>query len=491
MDIRVVDPTTLVGNCCFNGSFFVKLGDKVSSVIPKSCTEDYEIWCMYRTTPSLRECMTSDLRFTRVCLASGTADLSSNVVLTEKVSKEDPRVFCCGKRLMVTYSHVIDKRIRHMRIHVQGVVCDASLVGFPKLHDLDFDLNCRAPFQKNWTFFEDSGMILLLYNVMPFELFIWKNADLNTELTSRQCYPLIERVWYHPLRPDLRLRGGCPPIRVGDYLYVFTHSIQYEVFCIKVDATIYHVVGVSKEPVLPNRGNKKDIHFPCGAIFDENDQTFHVSLGIDDIKLGYFSISREILDRGMCDVNPSSSLIFPRSDFCNELRQQDGFVWYNSFGGCQEARFYKDSKVIHVWDKIGCHYLPFEGKDVAHRIIHVVRHPLHAFMEMLKNRDLEKNFLKLSNQKSITNFHHVALLFMMYKHMEIWRHTSVEHVDVEGLPDTHQALHPGILRQLAMPHIAQTLIDRMMKSYLLMSQSCIDGSVSKQSNAQDTSRTND
>lgn len=490
MVIKIFDPTTLVGNCCFNGSMFVKFGTKVSSIIPKDCNDDYEIWCIYRTTPSLRECMASDLRFTRVCLDTCKADLSTNVALTENVSKEDPRVFCCGKRLMVTYSHVVDKRIRNMRIHIQGVVCDASKVEFPKIHDLEFDLNCRAPLQKNWTFFEDCGVILLLYNVMPLEIFIWKNTDLSTEVTMQKCYPLIERTWQHPLKPGLRLRGGCPPIRVDNFLYVFTHSIDYEVYCMKVDPTIFHVIGVSKEAILPNRGNKKDIHFPCGAIYDENDETFYVSLGIDDVKLGYFSISKDELDQGMCEVNPSPSLILSRSDFCDALRQQDDFVWYNSFGGCQEIRFYKDSKILDVWDKIGCHYLPFE-MDVSHRIVHVFRHPLNAFLEMLKNRDLEKNFLKLSNQKIITSFHHISLLFMMYKHMEIWRQQTVEHVDVERLPDTPPQLHLGLLRELSMPFIAQTLMDQMIKTYFLMFQNCIDESVSKQSNAPDTFHMND
>jgi predicted GH43/DUF377 family glycosyl hydrolase len=296
--MNIIDPTTLVGNCCFNGSLFAKFDGKVSNFVPKD-VEHFETWCIYRCTPSLKECLKSDLRFTRLCIESAKADISTNVALTQCCPKEDPRVCCTDDRLLVTFSHVCNFRW-FRNTHIEGVICDPTKPTFDKLSEVYFhDLNSRSSMQKNWTFFTDQNVIQILYNIMPLEIFSWKED---------RCIPFFERSWQHPTKPHLRLRGGCPPVRVESFFYVFVHSIQYEMYCVKIDPKIYTVVAVSQEPLMPNRGNKQDIHFPCGVIYEEKHDRFHVSLGIDDVQLGIFSITRTELEKSLCSVDdPSQS----------------------------------------------------------------------------------------------------------------------------------------------------------------------------------------
>lgn len=403
----------LVGKCCFNGSLFAKCFIKGSSkpIFTNFIHKDVvscRIYCAYRSTPSVSEGYKSSIHMTRVSLKTGCADLTTNTTLFKDLQCEDPRVLCCGETVLMTFSNVITRIPIHIEIH--GVHLDANLDLVEDMPTINFSLNKLARTQKNWTFFKELDIVHIIYNIMPFEVYLWNDVD--------DCILLQSRSWQHPMKAKLHLRGGTPPIKVDGFYYAFVHSTDYEVYCITFHPSTFEVMRVSKDPILKNRGKKKDIHFPCGTIWNACESKFYVSLGVDDINLCFFSIDKSYLDEQLIDVIDAGSV---RTQI--EKTFSDDFVWINSWGGCADynlVNFLKPQKVLcknQVWDTVGCHfpyYVPARAKK-----IYIIQQPLLSIMKMFMTRTQECNLCKLSSQLHAP-FSLTSLIYFMSKQYDDW-----------------------------------------------------------------------
>lgn len=410
-NVKIIDKQFLTNQNCFNGSIFIRYKNDDDSVYFSNyldVTKNHEIYCVYRSTPTRIQCFDSTLCISKICLQEYTA--SSLIKLYEHHMKEDPRVFCMNDKILVTYSEVIE-RIRRLVIKLHGTVYDKD---FNKLYTIDFtELNKYSIIQKNWTFFEEHNITHVLYNVMPLEIYLWDK--------EKAFYNIIKRKWSHPLNESLILRGGCPPIKIDDLYYVFIHSTNYEIYCMILDCYYFSITKVTKIPIIENRGKKLDIHFPCGAIYDNKD--FIISCGIDDENLALITISKEYIDSLMIDVT-DNSLLISESSFINSMKSSQ-HIWINSFGGCgnDQLGIYLRQNGINIysqaWDIIGCHYIKYHN-NITSKKIYIITDPICAIEKTFNNNNMITNLKKLSNQKEMHNYSLTALSYFMLKQVLTW-----------------------------------------------------------------------
>jgi len=438
MSLHIINPTTLVGNYCFNGSIFVKYKIKneankyievFSHKIPSDKKyKDLQIHCVYRSTHIRFGSLQSNLHFTPINLESYEGSIEDNKILFENSGNEDPRVLCLNDKLFVSYSRIINpivqKYIKQLFIKIEGTFINNN---FKKdnIKTMTFDkLNCQAVKQKNWTFFEQNGLIYIVYNVMPLEIFIW-NPITDLLESSLDILPLVSRNWEHPKYPKLILRGGCQPINVDGIYYIFVHSTDYAMYCFTLDPINFDTLKITLEEIIPNRGNKLDIHFPCGVIYDENKKLFHVSLGVNDTNLAIFNISKDDLDNKMVKIHNFNSVVIKDDIWAAHMIDSNMNLWINSWGGCGNdllSLYCQYNGLIcrsKPWDKLGCHY----GKyvNIPIKKIYIAADPLISLASMKRTNCLETNFYKLSNQTSSSNQYSLTgLLYFMWMQLLNW-----------------------------------------------------------------------
>lgn len=78
------------------------------------------------------------------------------------------------------------------------------------------------------------------------------------------------------------LRGGAPPVRLNDTLWLFVHSHLYTTYVITLDALSYAVTGYTLYAFNLYSG---PVTFVCGAVFDVGDHSWLLSAGLDDVKV--------------------------------------------------------------------------------------------------------------------------------------------------------------------------------------------------------------
>jgi hypothetical protein len=147
--------------------------------------------------------------------------------------------------------------------------------------------------EKNWALFPHNGTLSLIYSTQPLKVY---TADLSTTKTEL----VVHHDWWNGKGPGLR--GGAPPVLVGDRYYVFVHSKKpgYEVYVVVLDATTLRVVAWSPEPVI--RKGKDKILFPCGALYTPATERFAISMGINDVFLGIVQVSKRHVDGHLVKV---------------------------------------------------------------------------------------------------------------------------------------------------------------------------------------------
>lgn len=424
MSLQIVNSNSLIGNCCFNGSLFVKQFDSNNNIhfshyIPQNCT-NFKIYCIYRSTPSRNQCFKSSLRITPINIDKIECDISENIVLYENIPNEDPRVMCLDDRLFVSYSKIMNHSCKYQNINIKiyGSFLNST---FEEKYMVSFDdLNSKSLKQKNWTFFEQDNIVYILYNIMPLEIYIWNCK--NSLDKCKNILQIISRYWKHPLYPNIILRGGCPPILIDNIYYIFVHSIDYKIFCITIDNINFDILQITQTELIPNN-DKNNIYFPCGVIFDYKKQVFYISLGINDIKLGILTILKDEIDNMMINVNNYDSVIFKDNILISDMIKSNMYLWINSWGGSGNDLFsnhlYTNGikcKSI-IWDKISCHCLKYHNLPI--KKIYLITHPLIALSTMNKYNNQHTNFYKLSNQKN-THFTFTGLLYFMWIQLKNW-----------------------------------------------------------------------
>jgi predicted GH43/DUF377 family glycosyl hydrolase len=213
---------------------------------------------------------------------------------------EDPRVFYLNGKLHVSCcTFVRNRRGCH---YPHQIICEVDdqwnlvrrydpVVGHNRG---DTGLNTRH--EKNWTYFWHDGKPHLLYQPpWVYEL----AADFKPVIQTRH---MAEDTWGSHWTQG-QIRGGTPPVLVGDEYWTFFHSStpwrydrrQYHMGAYAFEATPpFRVTRVTLEPLLS--GSERDggtpgkppCIFPCGAI--HQGLSWLVTFGVNDHACGWAEI---------------------------------------------------------------------------------------------------------------------------------------------------------------------------------------------------------
>jgi predicted GH43/DUF377 family glycosyl hydrolase len=207
------------------------------------------------------------------------------------VGQEDPRLFEYQGRLHVSFTGVERSG--------GGVVTN---VLYARLTD-DFRIEevfapnyfGRRSWEKNWVFFEWEGMLLAVYSIAP---------HVILHIRGNQAYPLAETNTAFPWSGGT-LRGGCPPVRVGDTFYHWFHGRhgaegdeQHKWHHSKYTIGLYTfparypfaIERMTPDPILiadyetlpddQKRSGNPAVVFPAGAILERGQ--WAISMGVHD-----------------------------------------------------------------------------------------------------------------------------------------------------------------------------------------------------------------
>lgn len=173
-------------------------------------------------------------------------------------------------------------------------------------------------YEKNWLWWLHEGKLHILYKADP-----WMIVGFGNTWTDHKEY-----VWSvgGVKWPWGVIRGGTNPVRVGDYYYTFHHSSlpwrgryrRYYAGCLAFDAEPpFRPRMITKEPLLMGSQNdvwtqrKPLVVFPCGAVHKDN--TWLVSMGVNDMKAAWMEIDHDHLLSMMVSVDKSGDQIFGMS----------------------------------------------------------------------------------------------------------------------------------------------------------------------------------
>lgn len=168
------------------------------------------------------------------------------------------------------------------------------------LHYVPFETNAtrlmnipRERYQKNWLFWIRDSRLHLIYKSDP-----WTVATFGDSWHDRKVYENEGAKWEYG-----EIRGGTPPILVGDRYYSFFHSSmpwrgnyrRYHAGVVTFSAEPpYEVLEITQEPLLSGSQNdpwemrKPPCIFPCGAVFNEG--RFLITCGVNDLRAVWVEI---------------------------------------------------------------------------------------------------------------------------------------------------------------------------------------------------------
>jgi predicted GH43/DUF377 family glycosyl hydrolase len=171
---------------------------------------------------------------------------------------EDPRLFVYQGKLHVAvtgYERVRTPRTSQLvarlsdHLHVEEVWA-------PEYAD-------RQPWEKNWQFFEHNSRLLCVYSVRPHVI-----LEVGAMATPVATMP-------HKFTLTSAMRGGAPPVRVGDEWYHWFHTVAKEKEFYTYGLGLYtfgddfairrHVPRVIMTASERVPGWNKSVVFPCGA----------------------------------------------------------------------------------------------------------------------------------------------------------------------------------------------------------------------------------
>ena len=117
-----------------------------------------------------------------------------------------------------------------------------------------------ATWEKNIVFFKcdnTTRAVCALYSVQPLTVFKFESdTALNTKPVQ-----LVAQHWEHSRQSALGLlRGGAPPVKLGDTFYVFSHSSTYLIYVVTLDLS-FKITGYTVQPLKLGSG----FIFVCGA----------------------------------------------------------------------------------------------------------------------------------------------------------------------------------------------------------------------------------
>lgn len=165
--------------------------------------------------------------------------------------------------------------------------------------------------EKNWLWFEHDGRPHMVYRAVPHEVVEFDSfEEFRAVKTHRTRF--AHKAWCHG-----ELRGGTPPVRVGDEYWTFFHSSlvwrkpkrQYFMGAYAFSAKPpFEMTRMTFRPLLA--GSIADpwaeglplVVFPCGAVYENG--TWLVTYGVNDYVCGWIEIPHSELESELAYVEP-------------------------------------------------------------------------------------------------------------------------------------------------------------------------------------------
>jgi len=201
-------------------------------------------------------------------------------------AREDPRLFHCAGGLWMSYTGVNRAEqpgqvARTMFSELSDDVCPVHAPYFGQ----------SRKWEKNWMFFEHDGELLSVYDSHPLRI-----AKMSKDFKHYTIFKTAH--WNRPEALGM-LRGGCPPVRVGDEYYVFGHGSfmhgpgeggrwdpWYVATLFTFCAKTFVPLRVCRNPLMIPRpgdcpkGWQPKVVYPGGAVFDNG--VWKISYGYHD-----------------------------------------------------------------------------------------------------------------------------------------------------------------------------------------------------------------
>jgi predicted GH43/DUF377 family glycosyl hydrolase len=224
------------------------------------------------------------------------------VYLREGYSAQAQGLAKLDKNFKVTNFWFIDYKYNHNQAVIEpykkmvrpGVVCS---------------FNPGTVFEKNWSFFEHAGELMFIYRGEPHTVV---HTDLQSSTAHETFRSKISIPWEYG-----SIRGGTPPILLGDRYLTFFHSMRMSkaqqlkiyyagAYTFKAEPP-FDPVAITRDPLLVGDLTDKTrvlwkhvVVFPCGAV--KIDKNFLVSYGHNDYCLKLLKISEEELESKLTKI---------------------------------------------------------------------------------------------------------------------------------------------------------------------------------------------
>lgn len=215
---------------------------------------------------------------------------------------EDPRLFIHNDDLYLSYTD--GYQMAQAKINPETLQAVESFY---------IDKSGLQQTEKNWVFFSHDKQLYSVYNTAPHEIFAMDGAKWN-------------RLYVHDWNPEWKygtIRGGTPPVKVGDRYYSFFHSAvgvkhrgiegrQYFMGAYSFEARPpFRPLSITKEPLLvgewvddmiPRLSNAIFVVFPSGAIRKNNG--WLISFGYNDYRCRFIELLDSDLKNNMVELTP-------------------------------------------------------------------------------------------------------------------------------------------------------------------------------------------
>ena len=169
-------------------------------------------------------------------------------------------------------------------------------VFFPIGNNRDFKSTIYPSLEKNWQFFEHSGVLHVVYSTQPFCVY------RITDLSQRNAEKVACTRWHHNAGIT-DLRGSTPPVRVGASCFMFAHSPTYDLHAIAFSAESLEITAVSKVPLLQLQPQRP---FVCGAVYVADSRAWFLSMGVDDVSIAVYRLEHDAVLQTLAPVQPAS-----------------------------------------------------------------------------------------------------------------------------------------------------------------------------------------
>lgn len=217
---------------------------------------------------------------------------------------EDPRVVQFNNAWFVFYTDGISIGVAKLDLETCDVIYSHFMNSPPEHIRRLKDSDGR---EKNWIPFVSNNQLYILYSDSPRTYILCKDNETRLEVQK------YDKLLYSLTYDYGTVRGGCPPIKFGPKSLIwFFHSTRRSNTIIGDDRSIYMIsaylssneypfeitkiliapvlVGIPS-PVSMNILYQDNVVYPCGAVVID-DNTFLISMGINDYKIGHLYVKK-------------------------------------------------------------------------------------------------------------------------------------------------------------------------------------------------------